>query len=370
MSTLSPKIRYLFNLIIIWSLISLTFTILSFANSINERENISFFQILGSNLTRYGLWGLFSHFIFKLTRNFDFQSAPHYWRNIFIQVWLGLIFSTIHFVTYTLISWVIYDAFRQRYPNVLVYLQNGFLGSFYIGLLIYGLIVFASQAFLRNKKYIEEEKKASLFQAQLVESQLQALKMQLQPHFLFNTLNSISSLIIKNPIQAQTMIAKLGDFLRMTLDFNKNQMVFLNEELSFLRSYLEIEQTRFSEKLQVTFNIDEEVLNAVVPHLALQPIVENSIKHGISQMTEGGRIEIMAQKYENELKLTVTDNGPGQSNSPVTNQTGLANIKARLEHLYGVDFSFEMNSEAGQGMIVTLTIPLNFEFAPVKKNDE
>ncbi|HRH46231.1 MAG TPA: histidine kinase, partial [Pyrinomonadaceae bacterium] len=206
----------------------------------------------------------------------------------------------------------------------------------------------------------------------LVQAQLQALKMQLQPHFLFNTLNSISSLVLKNPTQAQTMIAKLGDFLRMTLDFNENQMVLLSEELRFLRSYLEIEQTRFSEKLQVIFNINEVVMNAVVPHLALQPIVENSVKHGISQMKEGGRIEIIAQKVGDKLQLQVKDNG-NSNNFPQAaekNKTGISNVKARLKHLFGEDFGFEMNSENGKGMIVTITIPLSFEFTIVEKNGE
>lgn len=367
MSKLSPKPRYFLNLVLIWSIIILFFTFLSYFNALIEREKASFFSIFNSNFTRYGLMGILSHFIFKLTSKFDFQ-VPPYWKNICIQFILGIIFSTIHFALFGIISSFTSESFKKYYPDFLTYVQNAFLGSFYLGFIFYGLIIFASQAFLRNKKYIEEQQKASTLQAQLVQSQLQALKMQLQPHFLFNTLNSISSLVLKNPPQAQMMIAKLGDFLRLTLDFNENQMVLLSEELRFLRSYLEIEQIRFSEKLQVIFNVDDDVMNAVVSHLALQPIVENSVKHGISQLTEGGKIEIAANKIHDKLQLQVKDNGPGKTAANDKNQTGLSNIKTRLKHLYGEDFNFEMNRGTDGGMTVTITIPLSFDFTAVEKN--
>jgi two-component system, LytTR family, sensor kinase len=365
----TQKFRYLFSLIIIWSLVSLIFTTISYFGGRNEGRIISIWIILADNFYRYGLWGFLSPLVFLLTKKFDFQSKAHYLRNFSFHILLSLLFSTVHFIGYAIASWFTYAQFRERESGIFQYFQDTFLGNQYLGLLIYAVIVFASQAYLRNKNLAQEEKKASLLQSQLVEAQLQALKMQLQPHFLFNTLNSISSLVTKNPIQAQTMIAKLGDFLRMTLDFNKSQMVLLREELQFLRSYLEIEQTRFSEKLQVIFNVNEDVVNAVVPHLALQPIVENSVKHGISQMTEGGKIEIIAQKFENKLRLQVKDNGPAGSVSQENDKTGLSNIKARLKHLYGDDFSFEMKGESGRGMTVTLVIPLSFDFAATEEND-
>ncbi len=368
MSNFSPKVRYFFNLILIWSVVIVFFTFLSYFNMLAERENSGFASIFASNFVRYGLWGFFSHFIFKLTKVVDFQSPP-YWKNILVQFIFGVVFSTIHFIVFGLIFRELSDSFYKYYPDFLTYLQNAFLGNLYTGLLIYGSIIFASQAFLRNKNYIEEQQKASSLQSQLVSSQLQALKMQLQPHFLFNTLNSISSLVLKNPLQAQTMIAKLGDFLRLTLDFNENQMVLLSEELRFLRSYLEIEQIRFSEKLQVVFNVEDEVMNAVVPHLALQPIVENSVKHGISQLNEGGKIEIIARRIVDRLQIQIKDNGPGKNVSTEKNQTGLSNIKARLKHLYGEKSSFEMSNGADKGIIVTITIPLSFDFVAVEKND-
>lgn len=364
------KFRFILNLVIIWSLIALIFTALTFLNGKLEGRTTPFSIILIDNFARYGFWGLLSPFVFWLTKKLDFQSRTDYLRNFGIHIFLAILFSSIQFLFYGTFTWLTYARFRENSESIWQYLQGGFLGNQYLGLLVYSLIVFASQAYLRNQKFAEEKQKASVLQAQLIQSQLQALKMQLQPHFLFNTLNSISSLVLKNPSQAQTMIAKLGDFLRLTLDFNENQMVLLSEELRFLRSYLEIEQTRFSEKLQVIFSVDVEVLNTVVPHLALQPIVENSVKHGISRLTEGGKIEIIAKKVKDKLQLQVKDNGPGKSVSNEKNQTGLANIKTRLKHLYGEDFNFEMNGETRKGMMVTITIPLNFDFGKIEKNDE
>lgn len=373
MIKLPTKLRYVLTLAVVATLISAVFSLISYLAVIGERENISFTQVFFPTLIRFGFWAVFFPFIYKLTQKYDFQSVNNYLRNIGIHILLVIFFSSIQFLSFTAFSWLVGPNFLEKYTSFWQYLQSAFLGSFYLGLLIYGLILFGSQAYLRNKNFAEQERKNSELQSQLIKAQLQALKMQLQPHFLFNTLNSISSLVNKNPVQAQTMIAKLGDFLRMTLEFNKNQMVLLSEELNFLRSYLDIEQTRFSEKLKVIFNVDENAENALVPHLLLQPIVENSVKHGISQMTEGGVIEIIVKTAADKLILTVKDNGRGQIQSNVSDgnkQTGLANIKARLRHLYKEGFSFEMKNQNETETVVAIIIPLSFDFVSLDKNDE
>lgn len=361
------KFRPALNLIIVWTLIAVIFSTINYLSGRSEGRNSNLQVILLDNFFRFGVWGLLSPFVLRLSQRFDFPSKSYYLRDFFAHIFGALIITSIHFLFYGLLAWFSYIQYRDPNNNYWHFAQNTFLGFLYLGLLVYGLILFACQAIIRNRRFADEQKKSANLQAQLVQAQLQALKMQLQPHFLFNTLNSISSLVIKNPVQAQTMIAKLGDFLRLTLDFNEDQMVLLGEELRFLSSYLDIEQTRFSEKLQVIFNVNEDVMNALVPHLALQPIVENSVKHGISQLTEGGKIEIIAEKSGDKLKVQIKDNGPGKSSSEETNKTGLANIKARLQHLYGEDFSFEMDADEGKGMTVTMLIPLNFDFAAIEK---
>lgn len=363
------RFRPILNLIIIWTLIALVFTTINYLSGRSEGRNSRLGVILMDNTFRFGVWGFLSPLVFWLSSRFDFQSRSNYFRDFFAHLFGALIIISLHFLFYGLMAWFGYIRYRDESGTYWQFAQNTFLGFFYLGLLVYGLIIFACQAIIRNRRFAAEQKKSSALQAQLVQAQLQALKMQLQPHFLFNTLNSISSLVIKNPIQAQTMIAKLGDFLRMTLDFNENQMVLLNEELQFLRSYLDIEQTRFSDKLEVVFDVREDVLNAIVPHLALQPIVENSVKHGIAQLTEGGKIEINAKKIGDKLQLQIKDNGKGNGVFQPKEKTGLSNVKARLQHLYGEEFSFEMKSEMSSATIVTIMIPLSFDFDLIEKND-
>lgn len=364
------KFRFILTLLFIWSLTALIFTTINYLSSRGEGRNSNFWIILLDNVFRFGVWAFLSPLILELCRRFDFQTKSNYIRDLSAHIFGAFLFTSIQIFFYGMSAWFSFIQYRDPESNLGQFFRNTFLGFFYLGLLVYGPILFACQAIIRNRRFAAEQKKSADLQSQLVQAQLQALKMQLQPHFLFNTLNSISSLVLKNPPQAQMMIAKLGDFLRLTLDFNENQMVLLSEELRFLRSYLEIEQIRFSEKLQVIFDVNDDVMNAVVPHLALQPIVENSVKHGISQLTEEGKIDITAKKIGDKLLLRVKDNGPGKTVSAEKNQTGISNIKTRLKHLYGEDFSFEMNGEPGEGMTVTVTIPLSFEFGMIEKNDE
>ncbi|HMV49826.1 MAG TPA: histidine kinase, partial [Blastocatellia bacterium] len=187
---------------------------------------------------------------------------------------------------------------------------------------------------------------------------LQALKMQLQPHFLFNTLNSISALQLTDVETANRMTARLGDFLRLTLDNAGTQEVTLRQEMEFLRGYLEIEQLRFQERLQVTFDLTPEALEARVPNLILQPIVENSIRHGIAPVSEAGRIEVRAARQNGHLELSVRDDGPGiVAGESGKDGIGLANTRSRLQQLYGDAHRLDIENAAGGGLLVKMTIP-------------
>lgn len=356
----------IFYFIVVLTLIALTFTVIPFVEAIHEGRKISFRSLAVPNFVRFYLWGALFPLIFVITRKFGFGSNS-YLRNGLIHLVLGVIISIFHFTGYTVVSWLLDPAFQERFPALSPYLWKSFLGSLPLGLPFYALTVFAVQAYLSRLNYAAEEKRTSQLQSELTQAQLQALKMQLQPHFLFNTLNSISSLVLTDPPLAYSMIAKLGDFLRLTLDSNDDQMVLLSEELQFLRAYLEIEQTRFSDRLQVRFDIENAVQRAVVPHLVLQPIVENSIKHAIGKRSSNGVIEIKAGKVEDKLHLQVADNGPGISAETENTQenkkngTGLLNVQKRLDHIYGNSSGFEMSEGKSGGMIVTIFIPLDFD---------
>ncbi len=186
--------------------------------------------------------------------------------------------------------------------------------------------------------------------------------MQLHPHFLFNTLHSISALVHKDPECADRMIARLGDFLRLTLENSGAQEVSLQKELEFLRCYLEIERVRFQDRLTTHMEIDSRALDTPVPNLILQPIVENALRHGIAPRSTPGRIEISAKRKNGSLRIEVQDNGPGISaiskpNGRLREGLGLANTRARLRQLYGAEHSFELSDAPGGGLLVALEIP-------------
>jgi len=215
------------------------------------------------------------------------------------------------------------------------------------------------------RKFRENEIRASHLEMRLAQSQLQALKMQLHPHFLFNTLHSISALMNKDMKTADKMISRLGDFLRLTLENSGAQQVTLQQELDFLKCYLEIEQIRFQDRLSVQMNIDPEIVDAKVPNLILQPIVENAIRHGIAPRVEPGIINIDAQRHNGMLEINIKDNGPGLnsngSNGNFREGVGLSNTRARLTQLYGELHRFNLKNAEGGGLVVNIQIPIQKE---------
>ena len=227
---------------------------------------------------------------------------------------------------------------------------------------IYGLLLLLNQVFRYYRRFREGELRSSRLQTQLTRAQLEALKMQLHPHFLFNTLHSISALLHRDPDAADRMIARLGDFLRLTLENSGAQQVSLQKELEFLTCYLEIERVRFQDRLTTSVEVDTAALDAPVPNLILQPIVENALRHGIAQTRGPGRVEISAKRENGALRIRVRDNGPGlatitRPDDGLKEGLGLSNTRARLEQLYGAAHRFELENAPGGGLIVTLEIP-------------
>jgi len=204
--------------------------------------------------------------------------------------------------------------------------------------------------------------------ARLASAELQVLKMQLQPHFLFNTLNTIYNLAPQNSRKAQSMIARLSDLLRLSLDHVSSNMVPLQQELEFLDNYLDIEKTRFEERLQVVRNIAPEALDAAVPNLLLQPLVENAIRHGIGKKASGGTIEIQAIKAGDRLKISITDDGRNPPTLSSGGGIGLANTRARLTQLFGSDFYFELRP-CGEGAQVYIDLPFQSSESIVKQEE-
>jgi len=225
---------------------------------------------------------------------------------------------------------------------------------------IYIPIVVIAHAALYYRRFRERELRTAQLQAQLSDAKLLALKSQLQPHFLFNTLHSISSLMLTDVRAADTMIARLSDLLRMSLKDDGRHLTTLKRELEFTQAYVDIEKIRFGQRLTVNFDIDPEALDTEVPHLLLQPLVENSIKHGISKSNAGGEVMVRANVVGSKLSLNVTDRlfEPATRNpsAPKTG-IGLTGARERLKTLYGEDQQFESRALAGGIFEVNILLP-------------
>src|SRR5215470_3402466 len=327
-----------------WTLVSIIFAGISYAAAIGENnKEFGFVSALRLNLVQFYLWAILAPFVFRFSRRFPIELRPLNVRNLLLYFPALISFAAIHQVIHLAVLWAITPRWRQKYPALIDCYRAYFAFGFYIDLIIALLMVIAVHALLYYQNFRASELAQSSLKTQLAHAQLKALKMQLQPHFLFNTLHSISSLVLEEPQKANSMIARLGDFLRLTLENSNQQLINLKEETEFLRCYLEIEQVRFGERLTVAFQLEPQTLSARVPHLILQPVVENAIQHAIAPRATRGYINIEAKRLNNVLRLEVRDNGPGIASndvSPGAEGVGLSNVRARLHQIYRSDFRF------------------------------
>jgi two-component system, LytTR family, sensor kinase len=223
-------------------------------------------------------------------------------------------------------------------------------------LLVYAAVLatgFAREFFLRDRRRQQHEVR---LQAQLAEARLDALRMQINPHFLFNTLHAVSALVERDPAGVRRMIARLSELLRHTIDSRSSDEVTLREEVAFLRRYIEIMEIRFQGRLQAQLDVAEDALDALVPNLILQPIVENALEHGASRAAGEGRIELSARRDGDDLRVCVRDNGPGLD-AEAGSGVGVANTRARLEQLYGEFATLTLANADGGGVTATISLP-------------
>jgi LytS/YehU family sensor histidine kinase len=226
-------------------------------------------------------------------------------------------------------------------------------------MMTYWAIAGLSHAVLYYRESKDRAVRASQLETRLVEAQLQALQQQLQPHFLFNTLHAISALMHRDIEAADRTLMRLSDLLRMTLENLGQQEITLQAELDFLFKYVQIEQTRFADRLIVRYDIQPDTLDGLVPNLILQPLVENAIKHGVAKKAGLGHIDISARRDGDKLLLEVRDDGVGLSEDALTalqKGIGVSTTRARLQHLFGADYRFEFHRQA-TGLAVIVGIP-------------
>lgn len=230
------------------------------------------------------------------------------------------------------------------------------------GIVIYTAVVCVASALNSQNRLREREVRSALLEADLSRAQVQAIKMQVQPHFLFNTLHAINVLIKEDPAVATRMVTLLGDLLRHTLTRAAVAKVPLRSELDVLALYLDIERVRFPDRLTVTYDVADAALSALVPDLVLQPLAENAIKHGIGARTEGGTVWINARVEADTLILEVIDSGAGPAGDDrAPERIGLSTVRARLERLYGSRQALTLERAPGGGCVARISLP--FELA-------
>ena len=245
------------------------------------------------------------------------------------------------------------DPFPQLWLHKFSY---GLLSS----LVLYGLILLVDHVLDSREQLARHQTETARLNEQLSKAQLSALRRQIEPHFLFNTLNAIAGLVReKRNDEAVNMIVRLSDFLRRVVEDSGRQQVPLGEELEFTQKYLDIQKARFAERLQFSVDVPQELLPAQVPSLILQPMVENAVKHGIARRVQGGAIRITASRANGTLTMRVYNDGPSLPVGWETSQSGIGilNVRTRLQSLYGDQFELSMRNQQPGGVEVTVSVP-------------
>ena len=327
--------------------------------SVARQQPIDWVRQFGFEFVYWYVWAALTPVVIWFARKFDPQRETT--KTVLALIAFGLLIAPLQSVIEFSIAYSIdylrgvpaADMLRRR-QILLPAIGVETFGNF----IIYALIVCGHYAYDYYQKYREREMRSVELEGRLAQAELQNLKMQLHPHFLFNTLHTISVLMMRDVNLANRMLIRLSDLLRITLDNTGSQMVPLKQELDFLRGYLEIEQTRFQDRLTVDIDVQPAALDAPVPNLILQPLVENAIRHGIATRPGAGTIQLRATTDGPVLRLQVRDDGPGLDGS-FKKGIGLTNTEARLRQLYGTQHSFDIRNSAAGGVEVTITIPCN-----------
>ncbi len=332
--------------------------------NIKDPMNIEVWRLLVLNLAYWYVPASLTSPIFRIAHRFPIDSVR--WPRALGAHALGVAaFSVLHLACMVGLRFALWPrTFLQSYAaagDFFRFVQRVLLTNLDWALMTYAAIVGLSYALGYYRESQARALKAAQLETSLAEARLKTLEAELHPHFLFNTLHAISSLIHTQPDSADRMISRLSDLLRITFARSGAARVPLQEELEFLQKYLEIEQTRFQDRLTVKFEIDPDTLDAEVPRLILQPLVENAIQHGVAPRSGPGTIRISSRRDGDALRLEVRDNGvglTGGARAKLHGGVGLSNTRARLECLYGDTHALEF-SEGGPGLTVEMRFPFH-----------
>lgn len=344
-------------MLLFWTLVGLAFASQFYLSSSLLGRAVSWGQAISYSLGDWYVWAFLSVPILWFARRFPPEGGTP-WRTAGIHLGAALVCSLVYVVLRTLVGQV-HSALLDEPVTFLEVFRPLLVKTFPFNLLIYGVIISASHAIDYYRKYHERTVHTLELEKHLAEARLQALLRQLQPHFLFNTLNGIASLMHSDVPAADRMLVRLGELLRLTMSHPGQPLTRLHEEIAFIEKYLEIERIRFRDRLSVSCEIEPGVLDAAVPSLILQPLVENAIRHGIEPHDRPGRLELTARRgTDGTVELVVRDNGAGLPPGGFTREgIGLGNTRARLRELYGDRHRFELANHPEGGLVVRVRIP-------------
>jgi len=331
--------------------IGLLFVFQNYVGMSQEPTQYKWNDLLVGLLSYWYVWALLFPFIVWLARAYPLEAGPTA-RSLGRHVPAFIFVPVLHIAIYALFLHAV-DGDEKPYLKTSIWLMKSGLFFRY---LTYAFLLATSYSIDYYRNYRERELRTSRLEAKLAEAQLQSLKSQIHPHFLFNTLNAISSLMHKDVEAADEAISRLADLLRTTLEANGAQEVTLRQELDLLKQYIEIEKLRLGTRLIVVMNVEREALEAMVPNLLLQPIVENAIRYGVSAQSRTGTVTVAAGRADRTLEVRVSDDGPGLPEH-FEEGIGIGNTRARLRTLYGTNQSFAMTGGPSGGVCVTFRIP-------------
>ncbi|HKC25385.1 MAG TPA: histidine kinase [Thermoanaerobaculia bacterium] len=316
-------------------------------------RTISWGRALAVNVPFYYLWALLTPLLIRLARRFPLARG-RWGASLAVHVPLSLVVTALQLLA---ANALLFPADFLPGRGSATAMTDFFRMNYHANVLTYWVVVGIVWAYDVSSGAQQRELVASELKRRLVEAELSALQAQLQPHFVFNTLHAIAALISRDPEAAERMLVDLAEFLRLTLRNARKETVPLREELEFVTRYVRIEETRLLDRLVVELDVAEDTLDAEVPNLILQPLVENAIRHGIAPRAGPGRVEVRARRDHDSLVLEVADDGRGlPPRSPLREGIGLSNARERLRHLYGGAATLAL-LPLPKGLSVTLTLP-------------
>ena len=338
-----------------WTVIVVTFSVQAYVFAVARGRQDSYWHEFILASSEWYTWAALTPLVLFLCRRF--RIASQNWpRAVLLHLIAGIAISFLQLAIQVRLNFIVNPGYKMTYWRVLYFFATFKL---HMNLLTYWVIVALNHGIYYYQQSRARELAWSRMEADLANAQLQVLNMQLHPHFLFNTLHSISTLISDDPQAARQMVLKLSDLLRASLNKIEQPEVPLQQELDLLECYLSIEQTRFKDRLVIEKEIDANALACEVPTMILQPLVENAVRHGIGKHRQADRIVIVAQRTNGRLLLEVRNCVGSMENggpAPVRG-IGLTNTRARLEQLYGRKHSFEIENREGGGVAVKLSFP-------------